>query len=84
MVVLTPGSKQEMKVRISPWNKNSMLAMILVMVEEEARLHELTNKAVASRWLWRRKLPWSWIFLLSNCANSGIDVVGVLTVWTQF
>ena len=57
--------------------QNNMLAMILAG-GRGSRLHDLTNKvakpAVSNGGIYRIV-----DFPLSNCANSGIDVVGVLT-----
>ena len=57
--------------------QNSMLAMILAG-GRGSRLHELTNKVAkpAVSYGGRYRII---AFPLSNCANSGIDVVGVLT-----
>ena len=57
--------------------QNNMLAMILAG-GRGSRLHELTNKVAkpAVSYGGRNKII---DFPLSNCANSGIDVVGVLT-----
>ena len=57
--------------------QNNMLAMILAG-GRGSRLHELTNKVAkpAVSYGGRYKII---DFPLSNCANSGIDVVGVLT-----
>ncbi len=57
--------------------QNSMLAMILAG-GRGSRLHELTNKVAkpAVSYGGRYRII---DFPLSNCANSGIDVVGVLT-----
>lgn len=57
--------------------QNTMLAMILAG-GRGSRLHELTNKVAkpAVSYGGRYKIV---DFPLSNCANSGIDIVGVLT-----
>ena len=57
--------------------QNSMLAMILAG-GRGSRLHDLTNKVAKPAVAYGGK--YSIVdFPLSNCANSGIDVVGVLT-----
>ena len=57
--------------------QNTMLAMILAG-GRGSRLHELTNKVAkpAVSYGGRYRIVY---FPLSNCANSGIDIVGVLT-----
>lgn len=57
--------------------QNTMLAMILAG-GRGSRLHELTNKVAkpAVSYGGRYRIV---VFPLSNCANSGIDIVGVLT-----
>ena len=57
--------------------QNNMLAMILAG-GRGSRLHDLTNKVAkpAVSYGWKYRIV---DFPLSNCANSGIDVVGVLT-----
>lgn len=57
--------------------KNSMLAMILAG-GRGSRLHDLTNKVAKPAVAYGGKYRIV-DFPLSNCANSGIDVVGVLT-----
>ena len=57
--------------------QNSMLAMILVG-GRGSRLHDLTNKVAKPAVSYGGKYRII-DFPLSNCANSGIDVVGVLT-----
>ncbi|MCI5868330.1 MAG: glucose-1-phosphate adenylyltransferase [Dorea sp.] len=57
--------------------QNSMLAMILAG-GRGSRLHELTNKVAKPAVSYGGKYRII-DFPLSNCANSGIDVVGVLT-----
>lgn len=57
--------------------QNSMLAMILAG-GRGSRLHDLTNKAAKPAVSYGGKYRII-DFPLSNCANSGIDVVGVLT-----
>ena len=57
--------------------KNSMLAMILAG-GRGSRLHDLTNKVAKPAVSYGGKYRIV-DFPLSNCANSGIDVVGVLT-----
>ena len=57
--------------------QNSMLAMILAG-GRGSRLHELTNKVAKPAVSYGGKYRIV-DFPLSNCANSGIDVVGVLT-----
>ncbi len=57
--------------------QNSMLAMILA-VGRGSRLHDLTNKVAKPAVSYGGKYRII-DFPLSNCANSGIDVVGVLT-----
>ena len=66
-----------MKERAFVMKQNNMLAMILAG-GRGSRLHELTNKVAkpAVAYGGRYKII---DFPLSNCANSGIDVVGVLT-----
>ena len=66
-----------MKVRIFLMKQNSMLAMILAG-GRGSRLHELTNKVAKPAVAYGGKYKII-DFPLSNCANSGIDVVGVLT-----
>ena len=56
---------------------NNMLAMILAG-GRGSRLHELTNKVAKPAVSYGGKYKIV-DFPLSNCANSGIDVVGVLT-----
>ena len=58
-------------------SQNSMLAMILAG-GRGSRLHELTNKVAKPAVAYGGKYRIV-DFPLSNCANSGIDVVGVLT-----
>ena len=57
--------------------QNSMLAMILAG-GRGSRLHDLTNKVAKPAVSYGGKYRFI-DFPLSNCANSGIDVVGVLT-----
>ena len=57
--------------------QNSMLAMILAG-GRGSRLHDLTNKVAKPAVSYGGKYR-NIDFPLSNCANSGIDVVGVLT-----
>ena len=57
--------------------QNSMLAMILAG-DRGSRLHDLTNKVAKPAVSYGGKYRII-DFPLSNCANSGIDVVGVLT-----
>lgn len=57
--------------------QNNMLAMILAG-GRGSRLHELTNKVAKPAVSYGGKYRIV-DFPLSNCANSGIDVVGVLT-----
>ncbi len=57
--------------------QNSMLAMILAG-GRGSRLHDLTNKVAKPAVSYGGKYKII-DFPLSNCANSGIDVVGVLT-----
>ena len=57
--------------------QNSMLAMILAG-GRGSRLHDLTNKVAKPAVSYGGKYRII-DFPLSNCANSGIDVVGVLT-----
>ena len=57
--------------------QNSMLAMILAG-GRGSRLHDLTNKVAKPAVAYGGKYRIG-DFPLSNCANSGIDVVGVLT-----
>ena len=66
-----------MKVRIFLMKQNSMLAMILAG-GRGSRLHDLTNKVAKPAVAYGGKYKII-DFPLSNCANSGIDVVGVLT-----
>ena len=66
-----------MKVRICLMKQNSMLAMILAG-GRGSRLHDLTNKVAKPAVAYGGKYKII-DFPLSNCANSGIDVVGVLT-----
>ncbi|MCI9341268.1 MAG: glucose-1-phosphate adenylyltransferase [Dorea sp.] len=58
-------------------NQNNMLAMILAG-GRGSRLHDLTNKVAKPAVSYGGKYRIV-DFPLSNCANSGIDVVGVLT-----
>ena len=62
--------------------QNNMLAMILAG-GRGSRLHDLTKKVAKPAVSYGGKYRII-DFPLSNCANSGIDVVGVLTqgVWT--
>lgn len=57
--------------------QNNMLAMILAG-GRGSRLHDLTNKVAKPAVSYGGKYRII-DFPLSNCANSGIDVVGVLT-----
>ena len=57
--------------------QNNMLAMILAG-GRGSRLHELTNKVAKPAVSYGGKYR-SVDFPLSNCANSGVDIVGVLT-----
>ena len=57
--------------------QNNMLAMILAG-GRGSRLHELTNKVAKPAVSYGGKYKII-DFPISNCANSGIDVVGVLT-----
>ena len=57
--------------------QNSMLAMILAG-GRGSRLHDLTNKVAKPAVSYGGKYRIV-DFPLSNCANSGVDVVGVLT-----
>ncbi len=57
--------------------QNNMLAMILAG-GRGSRLHELTNKVAKPAVSYGGKYRII-DFPLSNCANSGIDIVGVLT-----
>ena len=57
--------------------QNNMLAMILAG-GRGSRLHELTNKVAKPAVSYRGKYRIV-DFPLSNCANSGVDIVGVLT-----
>ena len=57
--------------------QNNMLAMILA-VGRGSRLHELTNKVAKPAVSYGGKYRIV-DFPLSNCANSGVDIVGVLT-----
>ena len=57
--------------------QNNMLAMILAG-GRGSRLHELTNKVAKPAVSYGGKYRIV-DFPLSNCANSGIDIVGVLT-----
>ena len=66
-----------MKVRIFLMKQNSMLAMILAG-GRGSRLHDLTNKVAKPAVAYGGKYKII-DFPLSDCANSGIDVVGVLT-----
>ena len=66
-----------MKVRIFLMKQNSMLAMILAG-GRGSRLHDLTNKVAKPAVAYGGKYKII-DFPLSNCANSGIDVVGVLS-----
>ena len=66
-----------MKERTFLMKQNSMLAMILAG-GRGSRLHELTNKVAKPAVAYGGKYKII-DFPLSNCANSGIDVVGVLT-----
>ena len=58
-------------------NQNKMLGMILAG-GRGSRLHDLTNKVAKPAVSYGGKYRII-DFPLSNCANSGIDVVGVLT-----
>lgn len=66
-----------MKVRTFLMKQNNMLAMILAG-GRGSRLHDLTNKVAKPAVSYGGKYRII-DFPLSNCANSGIDVVGVLT-----
>ena len=66
-----------MKERTFVMKQNNMLAMILAG-GRGSRLHELTNKVAKPAVAYGGKYKII-DFPLSNCANSGIDVVGVLT-----
>ena len=66
-----------MKDRTFVMKQNNMLAMILAG-GRGSRLHELTNKVAKPAVAYGGKYKII-DFPLSNCANSGIDVVGVLT-----
>lgn len=66
-----------MKERTFLMKQNSMLAMILAG-GRGSRLHDLTNKVAKPAVAYGGKYKII-DFPLSNCANSGIDVVGVLT-----
>ncbi len=66
-----------MKVRDLSMKQNNMLAMILAG-GRGSRLHDLTNKVAKPAVSYGGKYKII-DFPLSNCANSGIDVVGVLT-----
>ena len=66
-----------MKERAFVMKQNNMLAMILAG-GRGSRLHELTNKVAKPAVAYGGKYKII-DFPLSNCANSGIDVVGVLT-----
>ena len=66
-----------MKERTFVMKQNNMLAMILAG-GRGSRLHELTNKFAKPAVAYGGKYKII-DFPLSNCANSGIDVVGVLT-----
>jgi glucose-1-phosphate adenylyltransferase len=66
-----------MKERAFIMKQNNMLAMILAG-GRGSRLHELTNKVAKPAVAYGGKYKII-DFPLSNCANSGIDVVGVLT-----
>ena len=57
--------------------QNNMLAMILAG-GRGSRLHELTNKVAKPAVSYGGKYRIV-VFPLSNCANSGVDIVGVLT-----
>ena len=57
--------------------QNKILAIILA-VERGTRLHDLTNKVAKPAVSYGGKYRII-DFPLSNCANSGIDIVGVLT-----
>ena len=57
--------------------QNNMLAMILAG-GRGSRLHELTNKVAKPAVSYGGKFRIV-VFPLSNCANSGVDIVGVLT-----
>jgi glucose-1-phosphate adenylyltransferase len=57
--------------------QNNMLAMILAG-GRGSRLHELTNKVAKPAVSYGGKYRIV-DFPLSNCANSGVDIVGVLT-----
>lgn len=66
-----------MKERAFVMKQNNMLAMILAG-GRGSRLHELTNKVAKPAVSYGGKYKII-DFPLSNCANSGVDVVGVLT-----
>ena len=66
-----------MKERTFLMKQNSMLSMILAG-GRGSRLHDLTNKVAKPAVAYGGKYKII-DFPLSNCANSGIDVVGVLT-----
>ena len=66
-----------MKERTFVMKQNNMLAMILAG-GRGSRLHDLTNKVAKPAVAYGGKYKII-DFPLSNCANSGIDVVGVLT-----
>lgn len=66
-----------MKERTFVMKQNNMLAMILAG-GRGSRLHELTNKVAKPAVSYGGKYKII-DFPLSNCANSGVDVVGVLT-----
>ena len=66
-----------MKERAFVMKQNNMLAMILAG-GRGSRLHELTNKVAKPAVAYGGKYKII-DFPLSNCANSGVDVVGVLT-----
>ena len=66
-----------MKERTIVMKQNNMLAMILAG-GRGSRLHELTNKVAKPAVSYGGKYKII-DFPLSNCANSGVDVVGVLT-----
>lgn len=72
-----PAVTHEMKERISLMKQDNMLAMILAG-GRGSRLHELTNKVAKPAVAYGGKYRIV-DFPLSNCANSGVDVVGVLT-----
>ena len=62
--------------------QNTMLAMILAG-GRGSRLHDLTNKVAKPAVSYGGKYRIV-DFPLSNCANSGIDIVGVLTETFEF